>query len=175
MKDGDDSLSRTKYIWLTSFENLSEKQQAVFDATYDQQLQTGKAWAYKEMLRDLWSQTSATSATTYFNEWYKRVIHTKLSPMKTVARSIKERLQNVVNYCTHRITNAVAEGMNSKIMSIKRRVGGFRNRQHFKTAIFSTAVASASTHNNPGWTSISELSLPIGNDGERLQRMSSPP
>ncbi|MFN6207566.1 MAG: transposase, partial [Planctomycetota bacterium] len=29
----------------------------------------------------------------------------------------------------------VAEGLNSKIMSIKRRVGGFRNRENFKTAI----------------------------------------
>ncbi|WP_236621434.1 transposase [Rhodopirellula sallentina] len=49
----------------------------------------------------------------------------------TVARSIRERLPNVVNYCEHRITNAVAEGMNRKIMSIKRRVGGFRNVQNF--------------------------------------------
>ena len=136
MKDDDDRLSETQYIWLKSFEKLSEKQQEVFDATYDLQLQTGKAWAYKEMLRDLWSQSSAASATAYFNDWYKRVIHTNLKPMKAVARSIRERLQNVVNYCTHQITNAVAEDMNSKIMSIKRRVGGFRNRQNFKTAIF---------------------------------------
>jgi len=64
------------------------------------------------------------------------VIHKKLEPMKTVAKSIKERLRNVVSYCTHRITNAVAEGMNSKIMSIKRRIGGFRNRENFKTTIF---------------------------------------
>ena len=63
------------------------------------------------------------------------MIHTKLEPMKKVSRSIKERLGNVVN-CTHRITNAVAEGMNSKIMSIKRRVGGFRNVDNFKTAVF---------------------------------------
>jgi len=28
-----------------------------------------------------------------------------------------------------------AEGLNSKIMAIKRRVGGYRNREHFKTAI----------------------------------------
>ena len=136
MKSGDDRLSKTKYVWLTSHENLTQKQQDVFDATFDLQLQTGKAWAYKEMLRDLWSQSSAASATIYFNDWYQRVIHTKLKPMKTVAQSIKERLANVVSYCTHHITNAVAEGMNSKIMSIKRRVGGFRNRQNFKTAIF---------------------------------------
>jgi transposase len=42
----------------------------------------------------------------------------------------------VVSYCTHGITNSVAEGMNSKIMSIKRRVGGYRNPDNFKTAIF---------------------------------------
>lgn len=79
--------------------------------------------------------TSAASTTTYYNNCYKRVIHSKLEPMKTVAKSIKERLKNLVRYCTHKITNAVAEAMNSKIMSIKRRVGGFRNRQNFKTAI----------------------------------------
>ena len=43
---------------------------------------------------------------------------------------------------------AVAEGLNSKIMSIKRRVGGYRNRD-YQTAILSTAEASASTHNKP--------------------------
>ena len=53
-----------------------------------------------------------------------------------VARTIKQRLANVVSYCTHRITNAVAEGMNSKVMSIKRRVGGYRNPENFKTAIY---------------------------------------
>jgi len=105
-------------------------------ATCDLQIQAGKAWASKEMLRDLWSQTSATSATTCFNDWYKRVIHTKLKPMKSVAKSIKERLRNVVNCCTHKNTNAVAEGINSKSISIKRRVGGFRSRQNFNVAIF---------------------------------------
>ncbi|WP_390622137.1 transposase [Roseiconus lacunae] len=47
-----------------------------------------------------------------------------------------ERLANIVSYGTHRITNAVAEGINSKIMSIKRWVGGFRNIGNFQTAIF---------------------------------------
>ena len=125
LKNDDDRLTSTKYVWLTSYNNLSEKQRKVFDDAYSLQLETGKAWAHKEMLRDLWSQDNAASATAYFKDWYKRVIRTKLEPLKTVARLIKERLQNVVSYCTHRITNAVAEGMNSKIMSIKRRVGGF--------------------------------------------------
>jgi len=75
------------------------------------------------MLRELWSQTDAPTAIKFFKEWDRSLIHTKLEPMKAVAWAIEERLSNVVSYCTHRITNTVAEGMNGKIMSIKRRVG----------------------------------------------------
>lgn len=105
-------------------------------ALYKQELEAGKAWAYKEMLRGLWHHGSESAATTYFKDWCSRVIHTKLSPLKKVAKTIKECLANVVSYCAHRITNAVAEGINSKIMSIRRRVGGYRNRENFKTAIY---------------------------------------
>jgi len=136
MLDDDNRLAKTKYIWLTSQENLSEKQEAQFVEVFTLKLETGKAWAYKETLRDLWNQDDVGSATAYFRDWYQRVIHTRLEPMKKVARTIRERLENVVSYCTHKITNGVAEGLNSKIMSIKRRVGGFRNRENFKTAIF---------------------------------------
>jgi transposase len=88
------------------------------------------------MLRDLWHNEDAASATVFSKVWYKRAIHTRLTPTKKVAKTIQERLTNVVSYCTHRITNAVAEGINSKIIAIKRRMGSYRNRENFKTAIF---------------------------------------
>lgn len=133
---GDQRLVKTKYVWLTNEENLSEQQQQKLAAVFTARLKTGKAWSYKELLRDLWNHPSAEQATEYFQAWYRRVIHTRLAPMKKLARSIKQRLENVVSYCTHHITNSVAEGMNSKIMSIKRRVGGYRNLDNFKTAIY---------------------------------------
>jgi hypothetical protein len=37
---------------------------------------------------------------------------------------------------TRRRPNAVAEGLNSKIQTIKKMAYGYRNREHFKTAIF---------------------------------------
>ena len=135
-KEDDARLAKTKYIWLKSQENLTEKENTLLDATFTLRLQTGKAWAYKEMLRDLWHHDTAREAAAYFKDWYNRVIHTTLEPMKRVARAIKQRLENVVSYCTHGITNAVAEGINSKIMAIKRRVGGYRNRENFKKVIF---------------------------------------
>ena len=98
-------------------------------------LATGRAWSYKELLRDLWAQETEGKAKSYFRDWYQRVIRTKMAPMKKLARSLKERIDNIVTYCTHGITNAVAEGINSKIMSIKRRAGGYRNIENFKTAV----------------------------------------
>lgn len=136
LNERDARLKGTKYLWLTSTENLTEAQSKRFDEVYKQSLETGKAWAYKEMLRDVWNHDTAKEAKSYFLSWYHRVIRTKLNPMKALAQSLKERVDNIVSYCTHRITNGVAEGMNSKIMSIKRRVGGYRNRQNFKTSLF---------------------------------------
>lgn len=135
-RKNDNRLTGTKYLWLKNIENLTSKQHTHFEDVYTRQLKTGKAWSYKEMLRDLWYHDTAAEATEYFQEWYRSVIHTTLEPVKKVARTIKERLPNVVSYCTHGITNAVAEGVNSKIQAIKRRVGGYRNIENFKTAIF---------------------------------------
>ena len=45
-------------------------------------------------------------------------------------------VDGVLAYFHHRITNGVAEGLNSKIMSIKRKARGHRNKENFKTAIY---------------------------------------
>lgn len=135
-KQDDTRLTGTKFLWIKSQENLTEKQVTLLDETFTQKLETGKAWAYKEMLRDLWHHETAAQATEYFKAWYRSVIHTKLGPMKKVAKTIKARLANVVSYCSHGITNAVAEGINSKIQAVKRRVGGYRNKENYKIAIY---------------------------------------
>lgn len=115
--------------------NQSARAVKRFDEAYSRQLETGKACAYKEMLCNLWHHGKAEAAVCFFKDWNNRVIRTNLEPLKKVARTIKERLANVVSYCSLVITNAVAEGINSKLMAIKRRVVGDRNRENFKTAI----------------------------------------
>jgi transposase len=43
---------------------------------------------------------------------------------------------HVLTFFAHRITNAVAEGLNSRIQTIKNAACGFRRFENFKTAIF---------------------------------------
>jgi transposase len=135
-QEGDERLKKTKYLWLTTEENLSEKQQPTFAALKRSDLKTARAWGIKENLRSLWSYTSPGWAKRFFKTWYQWASRSRLEPVKQVAQMIQRRLENVVTYCTHFVTNAVAEGLNSKIMSLKRRAGGFRNPQNFKTAIY---------------------------------------
>jgi len=55
--------------------------------------------------------------------------------MIAVARTLKRHLENLLTYLQHRITNAVTEGLNSKIQSIKSAARGFRNFKNYRTRI----------------------------------------
>lgn len=135
--EGNHQLVGTKYLLLKNYDNLQEASRQQLEDLCAAKMETGKAWTYKELLRDLWHHETAAEAKAFFQWWYRKVIHTKLEPLKKAARTIRQRIDNVVSYCTFDgITNAVAEGINSKIQSIKRRVGGYRNPHNYKTAIF---------------------------------------
>lgn len=131
---GDERLVKTKYMWLYTEENLPEKHRERFDQIKDLSLKTSRAWAIKECLRALWSYTYTESARKFWKRW-GWAVRSKLTPMIKAAQTVRDHLDNILTYCKHRITNAMAEGLNSKIQRIKQMDCGFRNNDHFKTAI----------------------------------------
>ena len=133
---GDETLTGSKYLWLYAGENLPEVHQERFVELQQRNLKTGRAWALKETLRVLWSYTRRSWARRFWQRWYIWATHSQLPPVVKVARLIKRHLPNVLTYFAHPITNAVCEGLNSKIQTIKKRAYGFRNNEHFKTAIY---------------------------------------
>lgn len=135
-QEGDDTLVGTKHLWLYGRENLPEKRTEQFQAVKDLKLKTSRAWAIKETLRDLWDYRSLAWARKFFDQWFGWARRSQLDPIKKVALTLKRHLDNILTYCQHRITNGVAEGLNSKIMSIKRKARGHRNKDNFKTAIY---------------------------------------
>ena len=56
--------------------------------------------------------------------------------MKIVAKMMRMHIDKILNYFTHRITNAKPEGINSKIALIEKMAYGFRSRGYLKTAIY---------------------------------------
>jgi transposase len=133
---GNETLTGSKYLWLYAQENLPEKHEERFSVLKKMKLKTARAWAIKESLRDLWSYTRKGWASHHFKRWYFWATHSRLEPVIETGRMFHKYLHNVLTYFTHPITNAVTEGLNSKIQTIKKMAYGFRNREHFKTAIY---------------------------------------
>lgn len=133
---GDDTLSRSKYLWLHAWENVPERSREHFEQLRAAELKTARAWALKEALRGLWEYSSQGWAMRFWKRWYYWATHSKLAPMIEAAKMIAKHLPNVLTYLTHRITNAMAEGINSKIATIQKRACGYRNSDNFKIAVY---------------------------------------
>ncbi|BBJ23088.1 ISL3 family transposase [Candidatus Nitrotoga sp. AM1P] len=136
MDKGDTTLVKSKYLWLTNPSNMADQAKKRFKELQSSELKTARAWALKEVLRKLWSYTSMAWALKFWKRWYYWATHSRLQPMIDAAKLIARHLPNVLTYFKHRITNAVAEGLNSKIATVQKRACGFRNRDHFKIAIY---------------------------------------
>jgi len=135
VKVQDDTLKGTKYLWLTNPNHWTEPQQALFNELKDKGLKIARAWSIKEMFSVLWQYHYEKAARKFFKQWFWWATHARLKPMAEVAKKLKRHLDNILTYLKHRITNAVAEGLNSKIQQIKSAARGFRKFENFRTAI----------------------------------------
>jgi len=136
MQRGDETLKGTKYLWLYSKENVPEFRRREFASLRRLELKVGRAWAIKETLRELWHYVYPEAGRRFWKRWYFWVTHSRLKPMLDAAGTLKRHLANILTDFRHRITNAASEGLNSKIQTIKKMAYGFRNLEHFKTAIY---------------------------------------
>ena len=135
-RDGkSEVLKKTKYIWLKNPDNWTAHQRAHFESLRIDALQVGRAWSIKEAFDGFWDYRYAGSARKFFDRWYFWATHSRLPAMIEAARTLKRHIPGLLAYCRHRITNAVAEGMNSKIQLIKANARGFRNFENYRAAI----------------------------------------
>lgn len=133
--DKDDTLVGTKQLWLFNPENLSDEQQIHFAELQELALKTGRAWTIKEQFRHFWAYTYKGSASKFFDRWYGWAVRSRLKPIIEKAKMLKRHLEGLLNYFDHRITNAIAEGFNSKIQFIKTAARGFRKFENYRMRI----------------------------------------
>ena len=132
---GDDTLKGSKYQWLRSYEDWRSSEALSFRTLHSLDLKTSRAWHLKEDFRHFWNYRSAGAALRFYEEWRKAVIHSGLEPLKKVVRMIDEHWREVFNYIGYRISNAVSEGLNSRIQSIKSAARGFRSFANYRVRI----------------------------------------
>ena len=133
---GDDRLVGSKYDWLRNPINFSVEDWREFRALRESNLKTARAWALKETAMRLFDYCYEGVARKYFRRWYYWATHSRLRSVIAVARMLNGRLENILTYLKHGITNATSESLNAKIQWVKYTARGFRNLANFKTAIY---------------------------------------
>jgi transposase len=133
---GDTRLTGTKYLWLMRPKDMTAEQRATLRTLTHSDLKVARAWALKERFRQLWDYAYRRAAQQCFARWFWRATHSRLRPMAAVAKLIQRHLPNVLTYLRHGITNAGLEAVNATIQWVKKTARGFRNVEHFKTAIY---------------------------------------
>ena len=106
-----------------------------FEELRDSKLKVARAWAIKELFDDFWSFEFLADAKDFFKDWYRWATHCRLKPVIQVAKRLKKHWNGLQGYILHPISNATAEGFNSKIQNIKASARGFRNFDNFRYAI----------------------------------------
>ena len=135
LKTGNDTLKGSKYLWLTNPDNWSKKDKSSFRCMVIDELKVGRAWSIKEAFRHFWTYRYHGAAISFFKRWYFWATHSRLKPIIETAKTLNRHLSGIFAYLKHHITNAVTEGLNSKIQSIKANARGFRNFEHYRIAI----------------------------------------
>jgi transposase len=132
----NEELKKTKYIWLKNIQNLTKEQAfKVNDFLHDSVLETVKAYRLKSEFDTIWNvQPLAVEAT--LKSWLERAESVCLRPINNLIKTIRNNYQGIVNSMKSNITNAVSEGMNSKIQMAKSRARGFRNFENLKAMIY---------------------------------------
>jgi transposase len=135
MAQGDETLKGSRQLWLYNPENFSPEQRLEFGALKDLHLKVARAWAAKELFSQFWNYQEEGWARRFFKGWYSWVSRSRLKPLVEVGQTLKRHLDNLLTYLKHHITNAVTEGLNSKIQSIKAAARGFRSFRNYRIRI----------------------------------------
>lgn len=130
-KTGETRLVGSKFTWLRNPDNMNMVQKGRFNGLMESMLETDVAWTLKN------SEECPTEAKAklFFSNWCKVVDKSRLKPMIKAKGLLKHHINNILNYFKHLITNAVSEGLNSKIQMLKASAQGFHNFESCRARI----------------------------------------
>lgn len=123
-------LKGQRYSFLYSHENMlkmSAARVADFNDAMRVARRTSVVYYFKEAFRHFWDQPSIPEARRFLENWCDRARHERIRPLTRVAKTIANHAVGLINYITHRVTNAVAEEINGKIQQLKASARGFRS------------------------------------------------
>jgi transposase len=138
VRDGyEPVLKKSRWCFLKRPENLTAKQTVKLSEVLKYNLRTVRAYLLREEFQRVWEYKSAWWAGMFLDEWTRRVMRSRLEPMKKIARSIRSHRPLILNWFRARgeVSSGAVEGLNNKVKLVTRKSYGFRTAKVAKLAL----------------------------------------
>jgi len=130
-------LTKSRFIFLKNPVNLTKRQASKLKDLVTLNLRTVRAWLLKEEFERFWTYRNATWAKKFLKQWTTQAMHSRLDPMKKVAKTLRAHEDLILNWFQAKgMSSGIVEGMNTKVKLITRRSYGFRTYKATETALY---------------------------------------
>lgn len=125
-----------KKLLMIPYARMTLQQQERLACLCHRYQKTGRAYRMVQLLDDFYACIDEEQAELVFKRMSSWMMHSRLEPMKRLAKTLREKKLEIFAYFKDRLSNAFAEGMNSIIQTAKRKARGFHLFKSFRTAIY---------------------------------------
>ena len=131
-------LTHSRWCLLKRPENLSELQAIKLKDLLSYNLQTIRAYLLKEEFQLFWEYVSPAWAEKFMDQWCKKVMRSRLEPMKKIAGMIRAHKPLILNWFQARneVSLGAVEGLNNKLKASIRGSYGFRTANAIKIMLY---------------------------------------
>ncbi len=131
-------LKNARWCVLKRKANLTGKQKFRLRDLLRYNLQTVRAYLLKEDFQQFWEYDSPTWAGTFLDFWCYQTMHSRIEPMKKIAKMLRAHRELILNYfkAKKRFSSGVVEGLNNKAKVTMRKSYGFRTFRITELALY---------------------------------------
>lgn len=136
------SMKHKRFVILSRESNLDKHQREELHQLMQSNEFLYKAYLLKEQILSIFDDTTSTfeQVKERLDLWFSNVLSNEMEAFYGVVDTMRNYLYGILNYFKYRMTNAIAEGFNTKINVIKRRAYGFRDVEYFMLKIFQSSL-----------------------------------
>ena len=133
-------LKKSRWCLLKRSENLTDKQRVKLRDVLRYNLQSVRAYLFKEYFQKFWDYDSPAWAGKFLDLWCKEVMRSKIDPLKKFVSTVRNHRELLLNYFRARkaFSSGIVEGLNNKAKVTMRRAYGFRTFEILELALFHT-------------------------------------
>jgi transposase len=125
-------LARSRYLLFKSPEKWTEKQKHRARLLFELYPDMKQAYSLTHSLRMIFSKNSMKDAARLsLVRWYNQVADAEFKSFNTIAATVYEHHEEILNFFIHRSTNASAESFNAKIKSFRASIRGVTDMKFF--------------------------------------------